>query len=129
MAGKRNIAVAAADLTLDDDGIVVIQVRPVDVTVDQMRAVLGAQIELCPRPARVLVDARAVRSMSREAQELTAAPGMAPYTEALAILAASPVSVLLANFFVALVKPPFPTKLFRDEALARAWLLNRTGTP
>lgn len=115
----------AADLFLEQDGLIVIRVKHVDMTSEQMRKVLDARLALRPAPAPVLVDARQVKSMSREAQEMTASAEMQPYTECIAMLASNPVSVLLVNFFMVLVRPPYPTQMFRDEAKARAWVAEK----
>ncbi|MBI3203819.1 MAG: hypothetical protein IT377_06270 [Polyangiaceae bacterium] len=113
----------AARVELERDGIVVIHVKSgIDMTEDHMRLILEARFTLAPREAAVLVDARLARSVSRAALELSANPKVRPFTDCLAILNGSPVSVVLANFFLVFVRPPYPTKLFRDEEAARAWL-------
>jgi hypothetical protein len=53
---------------------------------------------------------------------LTAAPETIPYTDCIALLVDKPVTVVLVNFFMVLVRPPFPTKMFRAEPSAREWL-------
>lgn len=112
----------AAVVEVEPDGVVVVRVKAIDMDADRMREVLRARFELVPRAAPVLVDARRVRSMSREAQGLTVSAAERPYPDCLAILMDGPVSVVLGNFFMVFVKPPYPTKLFRDEGVARAWL-------
>jgi hypothetical protein len=42
--------------------------------------------------------------------------------EALAIIVNSEISKLVANAFLALKKPPYPTKMFTSEKDAREWL-------
>jgi hypothetical protein len=41
---------------------------------------------------------------------------------AIALLAASPATQVIANFFLGLDRPDVPTEMFTDEAQARAWL-------
>ena len=41
---------------------------------------------------------------------------------AMAILVSSPVSRAVANFFISLARPRFPTRLFTDDDAALAWL-------
>lgn len=120
--GQRTISIYAADVTVEPDGLVVVRVNDIDMGADEMRAILEARFSFGYRLAPVLVDARRVRSMSREAQEISAAPAVQPYTNCIGIIVQSPVSVILANFFMVFVKPVFPTRMFRSEEAARAWL-------
>jgi hypothetical protein len=121
--GSSSIDTSAARIEVEEDGIVVIHVKSgVDLSEDHMREILAARFTLAPRAAAVLVDARPVRSMSRAAMELSANPDVRPFTSRLAVLVASPVSVVLTNFFMVFIRPPYPTKLFRDESAARSWL-------
>ena len=74
----------------------------------------------------VLVDMRGVRSQSREAREYFGGPEAEMTTLAVALLIGSPVSRVLANFFLRLSSTQrYPTRLFTDEASAIAWLLDR----
>ena len=41
-----------------------------------------------------------------------------------ALLVESPVTRVMANFFISINKPPVPTKLFTSEDQAVAWLKN-----
>ena len=93
------------------------------VGLDEIEEVLQAQVKMTPKMAAVLVDARGTVSMTREAQERTANNPVNDRTAATAILVKSPVSALLGNFFIRFARPPYPARLFRDEAAARAWIL------
>jgi hypothetical protein len=74
----------------------------------------------------VLVDLRGVRSQSREARDYFGGPQAETTTLAVALLIASPVSRVLANFFLRLNNSArYPTRLFTDEASAVTWLLDR----
>jgi hypothetical protein len=122
----RRAETRAAEISVEPDGLVLIRIKEgLDLEAEHMREVLEARFALAPSAAPVLVDARRVRSMTREAQEISAAPDVRPFTARLAVLVGSPVSVVLGNFFMVIVRPPYPTRLFRDEARARAWLLDR----
>jgi hypothetical protein len=106
----------------------VIEVRMHDgaqVDVPQMQEILAAQVSLDDCSLVVLVDSRRVRAMTRAAQQYTAATASERKTRAVAILIDSPVSTILGNFFLHLARPAYPTRLFRDEGEARAWLLAR----
>jgi len=122
-ANRQRIELETADVELDGDGVVVVRMKP-GVVADEgaTRAVIEAQIELCPTRAPVLVDTRGVKSMSRAGQEMAAGPELEPYVDCLAIVVDGAVSVVLANVYLYLVRPPFPTRMFRHERTARAWL-------
>jgi hypothetical protein len=118
------IETSAARVCRCADGIVEVRIRDgAVVEVGEIEEILDAQWRLSDGPTLVLVDARPVRSMTREAQERTANTAHDRDTRGVAILIESPVSVLLGNFFLHLSKPAYPTRLFRDEAGAREWLL------
>ena len=75
------------------------------------------------RRSRVLVDMRGVRSQSREARHYFAGEQAEQVTRAVALLIGSPVSRVLANFYLRLRRQRIPTALFNDEAAAVSWLL------
>ncbi len=105
------------------DGIVEVRFSPgtiVDVT--EMHGILDAQNPHRPDGSLVLtlVDARTVRTMTRAAQDLSAKEP----ARGVAILVGNPVSVMLGNIFLAVSKPTYPSRLFRSEPEARAWLLS-----
>jgi len=99
------------------------------VEVGDVRQVLEAELALLGERggALVLVDARPVRSMTRAAQRLTAEHPAAARTDALAIMVEGPVSRMLGNFFMSVSRPTYPTRLFTEEAAARAWLQRCRG--
>jgi hypothetical protein len=113
---------------IGEDGV--IEVRWNDdasVEVADIEAVLDAQLSLMGERARVMVDARRVRSMTRAAQRLTAEHPVSERTEAVAILVDGPVSRMLGNFFLSISRPKYPTRLFADPDEARAWLRGLLG--
>ncbi len=70
-----------------------------------------------------LVKTSGTKSMSREARSfLSSSEESAKISAAVAFLITSPVTRVLANFFIGLNKPIFPVKLFTDEKNALAWL-------
>lgn len=121
-AGRRKATTGGAELELEDDGTVVIRIKHVDLTAALMREILDAEISLRAERGPALIDTRRVRSMTREAQALSASPEVGATTSCLALLVDNPLTVVLANMFMAFVRPPYPTKMFRREADARAWL-------
>jgi len=73
----------------------------------------------------VLVDMRGVRTQSRDARAYLGGPEAERATLAVALLMGSPVSRVLANFFLRLTSQRYPTRLFTDEAAAIAWLIEQ----
>jgi hypothetical protein len=77
--------------------------------------------ELCGDQKHVmLTDISRVASTSREARAAYRAEPSA--LSALAILTNSPISRVIAGFFVRVSQPGFPTKVFSNEASALSWL-------
>ncbi len=125
----NTIETSGAHITREADGTIAIRVKPVVMTGEVMAEVLRGRFSFGRTRCPVLVDTRQVRSMTREAQELSAAPENRPYTECLALLVDNSVSVVLANFFMIFVRPPYPTRMFRTEGAARAWLAATRSKP
>lgn len=73
--------------------------------------------------ARVLVDMRGVRSQSRDARQYFAGAEAEKVTRAVALLTGSPVSSVLANFYLRLRPQRIPTALFMAEGAAIEWLM------
>lgn len=121
----RSASTTAAEVELEPSGLVCVRVREgAELGVEEMREIRAAHESLTSVPGPVLIDLRLVRSMSREAQSYAARPDLAPRIERGAILLGNPVSVLLGNFFLFISRPAVPTRLFRSEDVARAWLLD-----
>ena len=67
---------------------------------------------------RLLVDIRALRRTSAGVRRIPAHPE----AECLAFWVAGPVSRMLGNAYLGIVKPTHPTRLFTDKREALAWL-------
>jgi hypothetical protein len=116
----------AADLQiwepLGPDGIAKIRYQVGDVvtgdiaraTVGELRALTGGK----RRP--VLVDIRKLKLVTREARVIFG--GASDSFSALALLAGSPKTQLIANFFIGISRPKVPTQMFTDEEKALTWL-------
>ena len=74
--------------------------------------------KICP----VLIDIRAMKSISSEAREYYAGDKASQVLLACALLIGNPISKLIGNFFLTLHKPRMPTRLFTDEETALEWL-------
>lgn len=72
------------------------------------------------RSVPILADIRRIKSMSREGRE-TFGDAEATYT-ALALIASSPMTQMIANFFIGLNRRTKPQQMFTDEGRAIAWL-------
>lgn len=70
----------------------------------------------------MLVDMRSMKSQTRESRQHYGSPAATRGITAVALLVESRVSMLIANFFIAVVKTTTPTKIFTVEAEAVAWL-------
>jgi hypothetical protein len=69
-----------------------------------------------------MVDLRPIRSMDKASRSYSASAEHSDTMSAVALIVGSPLSRALGNFFLGLNVPPFPVKLFSDEAQARMWL-------
>lgn len=73
----------------------------------------------------LLIDARGIKSISREARSFFTTNGRETNTMAFAIVIDSSVSKVVGNFFLGINKPAVHTKLFLNEKAAVEWLLNQ----
>jgi hypothetical protein len=67
----------------------------------------------------LLADIRKVKSLTREARKYL---DDASWFSALALLAGSPATQMMVNFFIGMSRPKVPTHMFTDEEKALAWL-------
>jgi len=70
----------------------------------------------------LLVDIREQKSITREARQYYSSSEFTNFVIALAFIIESPISKVLANFYLGLNKPPYPTHLFTNETKAMNWL-------
>lgn len=70
----------------------------------------------------VLVELRGIRGLSREAREYFLSDDAAGKLCAVALVATSPVSKVIGNFFLRSGEHRVPTSIFDGEEGARAWL-------
>nr|WP_294859963.1 hypothetical protein [uncultured Fluviicola sp.] len=70
----------------------------------------------------LLIDARGIRSITRDARNFFTTNGRDTNTLAFAIIIDSSVSKVVGNFFLGINKPAVPTKLFSDDVGAIEWL-------
>ncbi len=109
-------------MSLRPDGIVAIAFAPqVGTDLADARAAVEAMIQLTGgRRSPLLVDMHAAGPQDRSARSEFARRG--DVVSAVALIVDTPLSRMLGTFFLSVNKPPFPTRLFDDEASAVAWL-------
>ncbi len=81
------------------------------------------------KPAPLLVDFTGLKSQTKQCRDYFARePSHTKTYLAVAILVTSPLSRIVANFFLGINKPIRPTRLFEDREAAVAWLRNYSAT-
>jgi len=111
----RMYRVAAGHLRLDYP-------NDAKVTGQDARDVLQAFASLTNgSPTPLLVDVRKANVVLREARKTFAST---TFPSRVALLVESPLSRVLANFFIAVSSPSIPTKMFTDLNAAQRWLLD-----
>lgn len=83
----------------------------------------GFKVGLEQRPP-LLVDIRGIQGMDRAARAYYSSAEVGQTLKAIALLIESPVSKVLANFFLGLNKASVPVRLFTSEEAALTWLKN-----
>jgi hypothetical protein len=114
-------------LWLRPDGIVQLVWAPrTTVLLEDVTVALAAMAELTgERRSPLLVDARDTGPLDRPTRaELTRRSDL---QAAVALIVGTPLTRVMANFFLSVNKPVFPTRMFDDEASAVAWLLEFVG--
>lgn len=89
-------------------------------TLQEAQAVTSATSDLGRGTVPVLVDMRYLSKAERAAREHFT--GVDARATAVALLVASAVSKVVANFMIGLHRMPVPTRMFTEETAALAWL-------
>jgi hypothetical protein len=113
---------AKADLTLDGQGVVQLRwPRGASISESDAETAMRNVNELCgDRCLPMLVDMATTAQVSRGARAVFGRPCQA---SRIALLGASPVDKVLANFILGINKLPCPTRFFTSRNDAMAWLL------
>lgn len=111
-----------ADLTLDGQGIIQLRwPRGASISESDAETAMRTVNELCgDRFLPMLVDMATTAQVSRGARAVFGRPCQA---SRIALLGASPVDKVLANFILGINKLPCPTRFFTSRNDAMAWLL------
>ena len=112
---------------LRPDGIVQLVRGPrTTVLVEDAHAALEAMARLTGgRPSPLLVDMHDTGSLDRPTRTEFTRRG--DLQTAAALIVGTPLSRVMANFILGVSKPPFPVRLFDNEASAVAWLQSLVG--
>mgnify|MGYP001608965046 CR=1 FL=1 len=81
------------------------------------------QLFLSGEKLPILVDIRNIKSITKEAREHFTMKNREPSVSAIGLLVKSPLSMLVANFFIGINRSAVPTKLCINENKAKEWLL------
>lgn len=115
---------AAAEIFAEPDGTLVIRFRPqLRLTGEQTAAVTRAVTELAGGQKRpVLSDARGLLTVDHASREMGVSPAVIAFTSCMAVVVGNPATRIIGRFFLKVTTPPYPTRIFADEAEARVWL-------
>ncbi len=120
---KNEISTSSHKISLLDDGIVKAICITGDETIEKARELIETIKKITEnKTSPLLVDMRQQKSISREARQFYSRKETMDTVTALALIVESAISKVLANFFLGLNKPPYPTRLFTVEAEAIEWL-------
>ena len=111
---------------LRPDGIIEMRHSRTTQTLESIKQQMEHVAELVGGAGRapMMVVMGEVRGQTREAREfLFKDPSIQRHTTRVALVHRSPVSRVLTTFFIRLVKPQVPVRVFTDEEQAVAWLL------
>jgi hypothetical protein len=121
---KNAINITAYWTWMGSDGIVRTKVKPnFDVTLthamENSDAVNSFRKE---KKYPLLIDARDIHSITREAREFFTTRGRDTGINCMAVIIRSSISRVIGNFFMGINKPAVPTRLFENETEAEKWL-------
>ena len=113
-----------ARLWVGEDGIVrIIYMPDAEVTLEDAREIMDVYHKLRKgRRLPLFIDTRTMKSFARGARHLFAGEEAQGCASAAAIIVGSPVTKVLANFYLGLSKPRLPSRLFSSEDEALVWL-------
>jgi hypothetical protein len=121
---SESITTRTAKLWLREDGLIqVVALRGVKSQLaDAQENVAAIATLAADKRWPVLVDMRASLGIDHETRAYYSSVEGVKSDTALALLVGSPVTRVMANFFISINRPQVPTKLFTSEAEAVAWL-------
>jgi hypothetical protein len=131
MMATETITTRTAKIWLRDDGVIQFVILPgIKIQLADAKENAAAVAQLAADQRRpVLVDIRASLGIDHETRAYYAKAEGVKSNSALALLVESPVTRVMANFFISINKPVIPTQLFTSEAEAVMWLKNFVEAP
>ena len=111
---------------LGSDGIARIRYEAGDIVTEDLAQATIVELKALTSGKRlpVLVDIRNMKSVTRGARVIFG--NATDAFSALALLAGSPRTQVIANFFIGLSRPKVPTQMFTEEEKALTWLRRHT---
>ena len=114
---------------LEEDGVIRHVIRAgTELELTAARENLQIVIELVAGAKKPMVaDLSQLASASREVRELYAGSEAADVVRCVAIVLGSPVSCIIGNFYMAISRPIYPTRLFTKHEAAVGWAREHLG--
>ncbi|MDH5607046.1 MAG: hypothetical protein OEY93_09170 [Anaerolineae bacterium] len=113
---------------MDEEGIVWIENHVPAVNKKDIKENLLAVIEFAQQTKRPVINIiNSITMIEKEARDYGASEEVKKAVSAMALVANGRLSVLVANLFIRLSVPPFPTKLFTSNEDALIWLKKFPG--
>jgi hypothetical protein len=121
--GAQIYRTSSATIWINSDDIVCVTILPgKKVTAEKAMENLNALPRDQMRPRLCLVDLRQIHSLDKGARKIFSNPSINSTVTAQAIIVHSPISRIIANFFLGLNKLAWPTRLFTSVEEGLAWL-------
>lgn len=106
-----------------EDGIMMIEFKMSKFLLEHAQTVVRTRVNASAgKSYPLLVDARKVNSITKEARDYFATDEGSELVNASALLLGSAVNKFLGNFFLQISKPKIPLRLFTDFSEAKSWL-------
>lgn len=113
---------------LGDDGILRVRYPPnCHLTLDVVEKVHRRHLDITRTPCPLLVYAESVASAEYDAQQFSSRDEVAAVVRAMGIIVKSAFTRAMAELFMRFHRPPYPTRVFRDEQAALEWLARYMG--
>jgi hypothetical protein len=120
---SEKIDLGNCSLQCDDEGVVELHIYPDQVVdIPKVREIFDTIHTKIPQATTLMVTAGNKATLSPEARELVSKGSVTEQIKADAIVTEHYSHQMSANFFVRYNQPQRPTKLFKTEKEARAWL-------
>jgi len=127
-AERKVIKTETAEIWMDEEGIVWIENHVPAVNKKDIKENLLAVIEFAQQTKRPVINIiNSITMIEKEARDYGASEEVKKAVSAMALVANGRLSVLVANLFIRLSVPPFPTKLFTSNEDALIWLKKFPG--